>query len=94
MVRSTSLGLVLTLAVGLGPAAAQSPASTAQACIAELAKLDRNADGFVENNDMAEYGPVATNVDLDNDGRLSSEERRVACESGLLKPLKVEGVTG
>ena len=76
------------------PASAQSPASTAQACIAELAKLDRNADGFVENTDMTEYGPVATNVDLDNDNRLSADERRIACDSGLLKPLKVEGVTG
>lgn len=90
---SLSLGLLLILASAI-PTAAQSPSPTAQACIAELAKLDHNSDGFVENKDLAEYGPVATNVDLDNDGRLSAEERRVACESGLLKPLKAEGVTG
>ena len=89
------LGTVLALCATLVPAAqAQSSVPTAQACIAEMSQLDKNADGFVENKDLAEYGPVETNVDIDNDGRLSVEERRIACESGLLKPLKTKGVVG
>ena len=94
MVKSLQISVLLSSGLMIVPAWAQSPPPTAQACIAELAQLDRNGDGFVENKDLHVYGPVASNVDLDNDGRLSANERRLACESGLLKPLKVDGVTG
>lgn len=59
-------------------------------CVADIGALDANGDGYVDNTEYASYGRVEMNVDTDGDGRISADERIVACREGALQALKPE----
>lgn len=86
--------LPTTLAVMM--AAGLSFASLAQAqemytdpdkCVSEIGALDANGDGYVDNTEYSAYGTIETNVDTDGDGKISNDEKVVACKGGAMKAL-------
>jgi hypothetical protein len=94
LVKLVSLGVAALVGVGsFGTAFAQSKtfAPDPQTCVSNVSALDVNADTFVDNREMAQYGRIETNVDTDGDGRISSNEVTVACRDGALDALEPEG---
>lgn len=77
-------------AASFGVAQAQSPTlmEDPQLCVSRVAALDQNRDTYVDAGEYESYGRIATNVDLDGDGRISAEERVVACRDGALEALR------
>ncbi|MBU1211337.1 MAG: hypothetical protein KJ587_08700 [Alphaproteobacteria bacterium] len=57
-------------------------------CVAEVGKLDVDGDGYVDNNEYSAYGRIETNVDTDKDGKISGDEKVVACKGGAMQALK------
>ncbi|MBU2531640.1 MAG: hypothetical protein KKB37_02780 [Alphaproteobacteria bacterium] len=91
MLKITTIGLAAIFGLtAITAANAQNP--TAQAykspddCIADYGRLDTDNDGTVDNNESSRYIFIREGVDVDADGNISAEERRVACEKGLAKP--------
>ena len=87
-----------TLAAALAAALVFSPIAQAKdmytdpdKCVAEVGALDVNGDGYVDNDEYAAYGRVETNVDTDGDGRISGDEKVVACKDGAMQALKPKG---
>ncbi len=89
-VLKLALAGVLSVAA-MSPAFAQSVYSSPENCVAEVGKLDTNGDGYVDNTEASQYGRIETNVDTNGDGRLSADERTVACKSGLMDAFKPSG---
>ncbi len=50
-------------------------------CIANIAQLDTNGDGFVTPDEAADVAGVMANVDIDGDGRISPQEAVVVCQT-------------
>lgn len=57
-------------------------------CIANVAWLDTNGDGYIDNRESARYSRLEANVDVDNDGYISREEKVVVCKDGVRQGLK------
>jgi hypothetical protein len=68
--------------------AAQAQKVNPENCVANVAALDVNGDGYVDSQEMAQYGRIETNVDTDGDGRISNQETTVACRDGAMAALK------
>lgn len=90
MLKFANIGLAALFAVAIASSAnAQIP--TAQAykspdqCIADYGRLDTNNDGNIDPNESSEYLYIRENVDVDGDGTISADERRVACQKGIAK---------
>lgn len=61
------------------------PYKSADQCIADYSRLDTNNDGVIDPNESSQYIYIRENVDVDGDGSISANERRVACEKGIAK---------
>ena len=89
-----NLGVAALLSAGtFGAALAQqnSFSPDPRNCVSNVSALDVNGDSYVDNREMAEYGRVQTNVDIDGDGRISPNEMVVACRDGALEALEPKG---
>jgi hypothetical protein len=53
-------------------------------CVANIAQLDANDDGFVSADEASGVSGVMANVDIDGDGRISPEEAVVVCKTTSL----------
>jgi len=53
-------------------------------CIANVAQLDTNGDGFVSTDEASGVSGVMANVDINGDGRISPEEAVVVCKTTSL----------
>jgi len=53
-------------------------------CIANVAQLDTNGDGFVSADEASDVTGVMANVDINGDGRISPEEAVVVCKTTSL----------
>lgn len=80
-----SLIAALALTTLLLPAAASAQDYTEEQCVADMTKLDANSDGFVMPDEMPSFETVRANVDTNNDGRISAEERTVVCKDSSLR---------
>ncbi len=57
-------------------------------CIADYGTLDTDNDGRIDADESNEYIFIRENVDVDGDGVISDEEKRVACERGIAKAFR------
>ena len=91
--KTVNIGLASLLLFGMaGVANAQT--STYQdpdQCRAEVTALDVDSDGYITDAEIADRGNIETNVDTDGDGRISSDEVVVACDSKLMDALTPKG---
>lgn len=53
-------------------------------CVASIAELDTNGDGFVTADEASNVTGVMANVDIDGDGRISPQEAVVVCQTTSL----------
>lgn len=89
--RTVTFGLIgLAAVVVAGSASAEDTYRNPDNCVADVERLDANGDGFVDNTEYAAYGDIDTNVDVDGDGRISPDEKVVACKSGAMRGLVPE----
>lgn len=84
----------MTLAAAMATGLALSPAAHAKEmytdpdkCVSEIGALDKNGDGYVDNTEHSQYGRIDTNVDTDGDGKISGDEKVVACKGGAMQAL-------
>ncbi|MEZ5925185.1 MAG: hypothetical protein R3D57_12460 [Hyphomicrobiaceae bacterium] len=89
-----SLATVVAISASSLAGVALAQTTSPEDCVAEIGKLDTDGDGFVMNNEASAYGEIGTNIDVDNDGRLSVEERTVACQNGLIQSMRSKGTSG
>jgi hypothetical protein len=91
--KTANIGLASLLILGLaGSANAQTSAyQDPDQCSAEVTALDVDRDGYITNAEIAGRGTIETNVDTDGDGRISSDEVVVACDSKLMDALTPRG---
>lgn len=89
--KFSSFALAAALsAASFGVANAASPTLTEdpRLCTSRVAALDVDRDTYVDAGEYETYGRIATNVDTDGDGRISENERVVACRDGALEALQ------
>ncbi len=59
-----------------------------QLCVADVGKLDANGDGYVDSREYPNFSKIESDVDVNGDGRISAEERTVACKKGAVDALE------
>ncbi len=64
--------------------ASTSAFASPMGCIANVAQLDTNGDGFVSTDEASGVTGVMANVDIDGDGRISPQEAVVVCQTTSL----------
>lgn len=57
-------------------------------CVADYGKLDTNQDGNIDDNESTQYKFIREDVDVNGDGMISDEEKRVSCERGIAKAFR------
>jgi hypothetical protein len=82
------IGLAAMMSLGLIGVGNAAPFADESDCVAKIGALDMNKDGYVDNTERAQYTNLETNVDTDKDGKISMDERTVACKSGAVKALQ------
>ncbi|WP_088342536.1 MULTISPECIES: hypothetical protein [Rhodomicrobium] len=90
--KFSSFALAAALsAASYGVAQAQSSNTLTEdprLCVSRATALDVNRDTYIDAQEYESYGRIATNVDTNGDGRISAEERTVACRDGALEALR------
>ena len=92
--KLTSMTFAAAIAAGLAfapVAQAKEMYTDPEKCIAEIGELDANNDGYVDNTEYSKYGRIEMNVDTDRDGRISNDEKVVACKAGAMQALAPKG---
>lgn len=93
MMRFATLGLACAMALtSLTGAHAQVQGQAYKSpedCIADYGRLDTNNDGIIDNTESSKYMFIREDVDVNGDGMISADERRVACERGIAKAFRV-----